>query len=583
MPGIESIIGNKYKIGRKIGNGSFGEIHHAVDLETNESVAVKLEPIRAKNPQLEYESKIYQDLQGTIGIPTLKWFGMWETAECNCMVIDLLGESLEGILTNCERKLSFKTIIQIGIQMLSRIENLHTKNYIHRDIKPDNFLIGNNKTSNIIYMIDFGLTKKYMVPNEDGKLTHIPFKSGKSLTGTARYASINTHIGIEQARRDDLESIGYVLVYLCKGKLPWQGLKGTTKKEKYNEILNKKRSISSEELCKGLPQEFEEYISYCKQLLFNEKPDYQYIKQIFFNLLNRFNYSIDHMFDWILIKKAKIFLINYFEKTNKNYQLQLQSQQQFSKEKTNKNFKNEKKIYKRDHNKNYFFENNNESTNSIPSCTTSSNSMNINMAMGMKNYSLVNKKRLKELTSFENIRRFLILKFPEKFHYYDKNTEGFLQIEELVDVTKDLDMDERGLPTYEEVESFRLIEKMGIDKPHENGLQSTQISEINNINEDYYSITEKDEKLLVENSTLLCFDFQDKFKIKSRHSSRNTKLFEPKRWKQEKERDRERQATKDAIMEVIEAKSNGLQRQWIKGLGGPETKLEMGDIIHNSR
>jgi casein kinase 1 len=151
---------------------------------------------------------------------------------------------------------------------------------LHRDIKPDNFLIGAGKRASKIYVIDFGLAKRYI--QRDGK--HIPYKENKNLTGTARYASINTHIGIEQGRRDDLESLGYVLMYFLRGNLPWQNLKANNKKEKYERIMEKKLGTSIESLCKGFPTEFTKYLAYCRNLRFDEKPDYSHCKSLFKDL-----------------------------------------------------------------------------------------------------------------------------------------------------------------------------------------------------------------------------------------------------------------------------------------------------------
>lgn len=142
---------------------------------------------------------------------------------------------------------------------------------MHRDIKPDNFLIGVGKRQHYVYIVDFGLAKRYKDPKTGD---HIPYKDGKSLTGTARYASLSTHLGVEQARRDDLECLGFVLIYFMLGTLPWQGLRAKTKQEKYDNIRDKKKETSIEELCQGLPKEFALYMRYCRELGFEDRPDY---------------------------------------------------------------------------------------------------------------------------------------------------------------------------------------------------------------------------------------------------------------------------------------------------------------------
>ena len=218
----EILICDKYILnGNKIlGSGAFGKIYHGTLIGEEKEVAIKLEEISTKHPQLFYESKIYTYLKGGIGIPNIYWCGT--LGKYNILIIDYLGKSLETLFNDCYHKFSLKTTIMVIEQMLSRIEYIHSKNFIHRDIKPDNFLIGRNKKKNIIYIIDFGLSKRF---REVKTNIHIPYRDGKSLTGTARFASINTHLGIEQSRRDDLESLGYCLIYFIKGELPWQNLK----------------------------------------------------------------------------------------------------------------------------------------------------------------------------------------------------------------------------------------------------------------------------------------------------------------------------------------------------------------------
>lgn len=290
-------VGKKYRIGRKIGSGSFGDIYLGTNIISGEEVAIKLENVKAKHPQLEYEAKVYKALSGGVGIPFVRWYG----TECdyNAMVIDLLGPSLEDLFNYCNRKFTYKTVLLLADQLICRIEYIHARCFIHRDIKPDNFLMGIGRRGSQVNVIDFGLAKKYRDPRTH---LHIPYRENKNLTGTARYASVNTHLGIEQSRRDDLESLGYVLIYFCRGSLPWQGLKAATKRQKYDRIMEKKMTIPNDVLTKGLPGEFLEYMNYIKNLRFDDKPDYPYLRKLFRDLFKRENYRYDYVFDWTLYK-----------------------------------------------------------------------------------------------------------------------------------------------------------------------------------------------------------------------------------------------------------------------------------------
>ncbi|ROI81914.1 Casein kinase I isoform delta-B [Anabarilius grahami] len=262
---MELRVGNRYRLGRKIGSGSFGDIYLGTDISVGEEVAIKLECVKTKHPQLHIESKIYKMMQGGVGIPTIKWCGA--EGDYNVMVMELLGPSLEDLFNFCSRKFSLKTVLLLADQMISRIEYIHSKNFIHRDVKPDNFLMGLGKKGNLVYIIDFGLAKKY-----------------------------------QQSRRDDLESLGYVLMYFNLGSLPWQGLKAATKRQKYERISEKKMSTPIEVLCKGYPSEFATYLNFCRSLRFDDKPDYSYLRQLFRNLFHRQGFSYDYVFDWNMLK-----------------------------------------------------------------------------------------------------------------------------------------------------------------------------------------------------------------------------------------------------------------------------------------
>jgi len=298
---MELRVGKKYRLGRKIGSGSFGDIYLGTNMATGEEVAIKLESIRSKHPQLLRETKIYRSLHGSVGIPSVRWFGV--EGDYNVMIIDLLGRSLEDLFNDCGRLFNLKTVLTLADQLLCRLDCVHTKCYIHRDIKPDNFLMGRGGRKTMCYVIDFGLSKLYRDPRNH---RHIPYREGKNLTGTARYASINTHMGIEQSRRDDLESLGYVLMYFLRGSLPWQGLKANTKKQKYERILEKKAEIPTEVLCRGFPAEFRSYFDHVRSLHFDDRPDYDYLKRMFRELFFRKGFRYDNLYDWDLSERDKM-------------------------------------------------------------------------------------------------------------------------------------------------------------------------------------------------------------------------------------------------------------------------------------
>jgi len=217
------------------------------------------------------------------------------------LVMDILGPSLEDLFTLCSKKFSLRTVLMLADQLIARIEYVHAKNFLHRDIRPDNILVGFGERVDQVYLIDFGISKRYRTRTHE----HIPYVENKTLSGTARYASLNAHLGIEQSRRDDLESLGFLLMYFLRGSLPWQGLKVHTKKEKYNKIKIKKRDTPVEVLCEDLPGEFATYLHYCRALRFEDKPDYAYLRHIFRDLFYRRGLAGNYRFDWMMLKPSR--------------------------------------------------------------------------------------------------------------------------------------------------------------------------------------------------------------------------------------------------------------------------------------
>ncbi|KAB0794036.1 hypothetical protein PPYR_13656 [Photinus pyralis] len=290
------MVGPNYRVGRKIGSGNFGELRLGKNLYNNEHVAIKMEPIKTKAPQLHLEFRFYKILGQTDGIPKVYHLGTCG-GRYNALVLELLGPSLEDLFTLCNRRFRLKTVLMIADQLITRIEYVHSRRLIFRDVKPENFLIGRQgtKKDKLIHIIDFGLAKEYIDADTN---KHIPYREHKSLTGTARYMSVNTHLGREQSRRDDLEALGHMFMYFLRGSLPWQGLKADTLRERYQKIGDTKRSTPIEVLCEGYPEALATYFRYVKRLDFFETPDYDYLRKLFSDLYEERGYVNDENFDW---------------------------------------------------------------------------------------------------------------------------------------------------------------------------------------------------------------------------------------------------------------------------------------------
>ena len=295
MEELEKLIGSDvstYTITRYISSGSFGNVFEAKNKDDDKLVALKI-PIKTDDkdglPSLLEEAKVYKHISNKEkGIAEMK---VVRFNDRKVIVMDLLGASLESLLTKY-KKFNMKTIISLAISMIDLMKYIHSCGFLHRDIKPDNFVLDYTNQRKI-FCIDFGISKKYI--KKDGK--HIEFSNKTKFCGTARYASISAHKNIEQSRKDDLESIAYILIYMYKGKLPWQGIKHKDKREKYKLIGEKKESVSEEELCKSMPKEFLVFLKYVRNLDFDEKPHYSALKKMFTKLYSSKNYKNDKL-EW---------------------------------------------------------------------------------------------------------------------------------------------------------------------------------------------------------------------------------------------------------------------------------------------
>ena len=273
------LIFGKYKVTKLIGKGSFGCVFQGTNIKTQEIIALKFEQRNSDSNLLKEESVFLSLLKGP-GIPKIITYGRYY--KFNVLIQEILGFNLMQIKAMTKRY-TIKDIGMMGIQMMDRIEYIHSKNIIHRDIKPENFTTGYEDLSNI-YLIDFGIAKKY---RSSRSLKHVKFELTGRMFGTVRYASYNASRGVQQSRRDDLESIGHMLIYLYTGKLPWKGinLKDKQRKKKYLDMLLLKKYTTLEVICHGMPKEFLDYYRYCRNLSFEQDPDYDFLRNCFRGML----------------------------------------------------------------------------------------------------------------------------------------------------------------------------------------------------------------------------------------------------------------------------------------------------------
>ena len=367
-----SLINETYKIltDKCLGGGSFGHVYKCLDIKTKKEYSIKVESNNNTNPQLLHEYKILQLLEGNEGIP--KTYLFKNIGGESILIMDLLGANLEDILQDTKiKKFSLKTCLMTLKQIIERLKIIHKEGIIHRDLKPENLLVTKNIRDGLIYLIDYGLSKKYKHVKND---IHITFRNDRPLTGTLRYISINTHKGFEQSRRDDIESACYIIIYFLNGKLNWDGIKCKTKEEKIQKIMEKKEEFKNNKEYKNLHPSFSQIMQYIYNLNFEEKPNYEYIFGVINKGLEQFNGESNYeksLYDWQSIEFVvePIFMIEeikqkkFLEKRKEEIKRKEEEEKKEKEEEKNKeienkllshknNINNQKNKNKNDENKN---------------------------------------------------------------------------------------------------------------------------------------------------------------------------------------------------------------------------------------
>eukprot|EP00736_Rhodelphis_marinus_P004453 Rmarinus@m.15788 len=294
-----SVVAERFLLERKVGEGAFGDVYFARDQKQKGlEVAIKID--RENKDSLIYEAHVHRKLGSADGVPRL--LHVHKDGSQSVLAMERLGPSLEQMHVLCHRKFSLKTVLMLGQRLVSLLEYLHQRGYVHRDIKPQNFLLGLGSKAHVIHVIDFGVALKYRSRVGIRKHQHIPYSENQRRVGSLRYASVYTHQGIGQSRRTDLESVGYLLVYFSLGSLPWQKVEepDAHARDKLLEKMKRDRALFKE-----LPREVEEYVQCCRKLSYEETPNYEYLRQLFRTAMDSRGLVDDDVFDWSIIDTSR--------------------------------------------------------------------------------------------------------------------------------------------------------------------------------------------------------------------------------------------------------------------------------------
>ncbi|CAD8197067.1 unnamed protein product [Paramecium pentaurelia] len=294
------IFNNQFVVHKKLSSGSFGIVYQGLDQINKQEVAIKIEKEENEEVRsLDREVQIFKRLGTLEGVPQLIWFG--EENNDKILVMQLLGKDLSYHFKQLKR-FTLKTALLIGIQLIDVLEKIHQQGVVHRDLKPENIVLGSGKDNGKIYLIDFGISKIY----KDANNHHMPFREQRSFLGTTRYASIAAHLGHELSRKDDLESMMYIILYFIRGQLPWQNLQNVTDKERTKKV-GEMKILMQNEIFRDQPKEFQKIFDYIRQLSFKADPNYKMITFELKKAADSLKLNLDGYYDWTEVRSSTHF------------------------------------------------------------------------------------------------------------------------------------------------------------------------------------------------------------------------------------------------------------------------------------